>query len=222
MKRILILSLFVVFITGCANPAQIKEPILADLSNDLWQQKTLSYQVNYAQPTPGIFTGGDVVELQPIRNVSKSIYSSKILSTLDDHIKTNIPNNIKFIEDSKSSDYRMEIDLIAFHKKGPAYSDYLDLANWTKFFLTLSMNYVHDYDIIADYKLNCRLYDKNDNLIHENGYKVKDVLEHEEYKYNITSSDDILASALFKKHISININNFFKELEKQSSNIANL
>lgn len=213
MKRIILLTLLAVISAGCANPAQISKPVLADLNSNVWNKKTLAYKVNYAQPTPGIFSGGDVVELQPISQVQKSIYSSRILSNLDNNIKDTFPDNLLYSESEVESDYKMQIDITAFDKKGPSYSDYLSLVNWSKFFLTLGINKVQDYEIIADFKMNCRLYDKQDSLIFEKDYTVKDVLEHEEYSYNLTSSYEALAAELFKKHVSVSMNDFFKNFE---------
>lgn len=220
MKRIFIVSLFIAYLTGCANPAQIEKPILAEFDNNIWGQRTLGYQVSYAQPTPGLFTGGDVVELQPISQVQKSIYSSRVLSSLDDYIKSSFPKELTYSEFNDTADYTLQIDIVAFDKKGPSYSDYLSLVNFSKLIFTLGINKVQDYDIIADFKMNCRLYNKQNQLLFEKGYKVKDILEHEEYTYNITSSDELLASELFKKHINVNLNNFFKEVESQKVTTA--
>jgi len=192
MNKLLLLLVTVFIINGCATHAEINMPSVSEVYHNKYENKTLSYEVFYSQPKPGIFTGGQQLPLVPIENAEFSIASAKTLKKLPDYIFEQLPSSVKRIE-TNDGDFKLKVELVAHHKKGPAYADYEAAKSFGKSFVTLGFG-SSEYDLVADFDTTYALYRK-DELIHKKIYKINETVDHERGKFESYNS----------------LNDFFKE-----------
>ena len=211
MKKISML-LMVLVITGCATHAQIDMPGVQEVHNEALNNKSLSYEIMYSQPEPGMFNAHKQLPMKPLKDSKLSIASAATLKKLPDYIFDQLPSNVKRGEQGQA-DYNLLVEITANHKRGPAYSDYEAIKSFGKSFITLGFG-SSEYDIIADYNVQYSLLRNDGTKVYSKRYTVKDRADHERGALENFNSLNDYAGKLLEKHLIITLNNFFNESGK--------
>ena len=211
MKKIMIL-LMVMVITGCATHAEIEMPGVSEVYNEAFDNKTLSYQIMYSQPEPGMFNANKQMPMKPLKESKLSVASSATLRKMPEYIFEQLPTNVKRGEVG-FSDYNLLIELTAKHKKGPAYADYEAMKSFGKSFLTLGLGSA-EYDIIADFNVQYSLIKKDGTKIYSKKYTVNDRVDHERGKLESFNAVNDYSGKMLEKHLVMTLNDFFNETKK--------
>lgn len=206
MKKLLILFGFITM-TGCATHANISMPAVVEVQDKAYENKSISYKIQYSQPQPGVFNEKQQQELKPIENSELSVASAKVLKDLPTYIKKQLPKTTKLIT-GKNSDLELVIELYAFDKRGPAYADFEAGKSLGKSLLTLGIG-SSEYDIIADFDAKYILR-KNNTEVFAKTYKVKEQVDHQRDKFEDFTALDDLSSRMLEKHLILTLNDFFK------------
>lgn len=209
LKKVTILAMLAI-LGGCATHAEIKAPVVTQIHSDVYEGKTLSLNILYSQPKPGVFSGGEQLPLVPIENAELSVASSATLRKLPTYILDQLPASVKQV--SGQGDFNLVVAITAHDKKGPAYADYELGKSFGKSLITLGFG-SDEYNIIADFDAKYTLYHAGKQVFTKD-YKVEDSVDHERGKLEGISSTNDFASQLLEKHLIITLNNFFKEAEK--------
>lgn len=206
--KIIVLFCFVTVLTGCATSAQIQVPDLDQNFNQSFSGKSISYEIMYSQPKPGIFSDGEQMSLTPLNEVELSVASSSTLVQLPSYIAKQLPITAKQVEIGQG-DLNLIVELTAYDKKGPTFADYEFLKSFFKGIFTLGIG-ANEYDIIANFDTNYRLYD-NEGEVYSKNYKVNDSVDHEKGDFESYDSLFIYTRQLLEKHITLTLSDFFTE-----------
>ena len=114
---------FVMIFGGCAKHADITMPSVSQVSHTGFENKSMSFEILYSQPKPGIISGGEQMPLVPLNQAELSVASAATLKKLPDYIFQQLPATVKRA-DVANSDFKIVVSLTAHDKKGPAYADY--------------------------------------------------------------------------------------------------
>lgn len=176
MKNFLTL-LLVLFITGCATHAKIQMKGMAPLPSDKFTGKSFYSEIYYSQPKPGIFSGGEEMPMKPLSEAELSVMSSSVLNRFNNYVERQLPAGAS-IGSSKAHDYKLKVELTAFHKMGPAYYDYELMKSFALNMLTLGIA-PDEYNLIADFNITYTLIDAQGTSLLSKSYQVDDFLDHE-------------------------------------------
>lgn len=207
MKKLVVLGLVAV-LGGCATHATIEMPAVTQVYHKSFQNKSISYEIMYSQPKPGVFSDGEQTPLAPLEQAEFSVASAATLKKLPDYIYQQLPSTVKRAE-AGQGDFNLVVELIAHDKKGPAYSDHEFGKSLGKDLLTLGFG-SSEYDIIADFDVKYRLY-SGDIEILVKSYKVNETVDHERGDFDSFNSLNDYAGQLLEKHLILTLNNFFRE-----------
>lgn len=207
MKKLVLLCLIVVM-SGCATHANIQMPAVTQVYNQSFDGKSMSYEIMYSQPKPGIFSGGEQMPMSPLEKAELSIASAATLKKLPDYIFKQLPSTVKRAENGQG-DFKLVIELTARDKKGPAFADYEFGKSFFKNLLTLGFA-SSEYDIIADFDVNYRLY-SGEQEVFSKLYKVNESVDHERGDFESFNSLNDFTGQLLEKHLILTLNDFFKQ-----------
>lgn len=207
MKKIFLI-LAIVTVTGCATHANIEMPIVMQVHNQVYEDKSMSFEILYSQPEPGIFTGGEQQKLMPITQARLSVASAATLKQLPNYIFQQLPSSVVRV-DSGDGDLKLVIELYAHHKKGPAYADYEFAKSFGKSLLTLGLG-SSEYNIVADFEITYTLYQKEKEIFKKT-YRIEESVDHERGKFESHNAVYDFTGQILKKHLILSLNNFFNE-----------
>lgn len=211
MKK-LFLMCFVVLLTGCATHAQIKTPEVSQVNNSSFNNKSMSYEIMYSQPKPGAFSGGEQMPLVPFRQAEFSVSSASTLKRLPSLLIEQFPSSVTKAPVGKG-DLKLIVELTARDKKGPVFADFEFGKSLLKNLFTLGLA-SSEYDIIADFDVNYRLFSGDDEIFSKL-YKINENVDHEKGDFESISSLDKYVVKLLEKHVILTLNNFFNESSKK-------
>lgn len=204
------IALCLVLVTGCATHADIKTAAVTQLQSKNFENKSLSYNVLYSQPQPGVFTSGNQTTLKPLEQSELSIASAATLKNLPEYIYKQLPASVIKGEKNRS-EFNLEVDLIAHDKAGPAYADYQAMKSFGKGMLTLGLG-SSDYNIVADFDVTYKLT-SHGKEIYSKEYTVKDSVQHQRGQLESFNSLNDFSGQLLEKHLMLTLNSFFKEAD---------
>lgn len=207
MKKALFV-LTIVIVAGCATHANIEMPVVTQVHDKIYENKSLAYEIMYSQPEPGIFSGGEQQALKPLKQAKLSVASAATLKRLPDFIFQQLPSNVTRA-DPGNSDLKLLVELYAHHKKGPTYADFEAGKSFGKSLLTLGLG-SSEYNIMADFDVTYKLY-KADKEVFKKHYKIKESVDHERGKLEGYNGVHEFAGQLLEKHLILTLNNFFIE-----------
>ena len=193
---------------GCASHANIEMPAVTQVYNNAFTNKTFSYEILYSQPKPGIFSGGDKMPLLPLEKSEMSIASAATLKNLPDYIYKQLPSSV-IRDQSGNGDFKLIVELTAYNKKGPAYSDYEFAKSFGKNLLTFGFA-SSEYNIIANFDAKYRLIRSGEEIFTKN-YKVSESVDHERGDFDSFNTLNDYSGQLLEKHLILTLNDFFKE-----------
>src|SRR5699024_7938755 len=117
------LALFIVALSGCATHPNITMPAVSPVNDPAFSHKSISYNILYSQPEPGMFmAGGEQMALKPLDQAKLSVVSAATLADLPQYIAGQLPANAIQAQ-AGQGDYQLTVKLVAHDKKGPAYGD---------------------------------------------------------------------------------------------------
>lgn len=201
------LLLLIGLLSGCATHAEIKMPVVSQVQNASYQNKTLSYDILYSQPQPGIFTEGEQQSLTPLEDAELSVASASTLRDFPELMLEQLPASVNYAENS--ADLKLHVQIIAHDKKGPAYSDYEFGKSLGKGIASLGFA-SDEYDIIADFDAKYTIEQDNKKIFSKN-YEVKETEDHQEGQFDLSNELDDITSQILEKHIILTLNDFFSE-----------
>ncbi|AOW77634.1 hypothetical protein A3Q34_12695 [Colwellia sp. PAMC 20917] len=206
MKKLVLLLMFAV-LGGCASHAEIKMPTLTAVHDPVYENKTLNYEVLYSQPKPGIFSGGEQLPLAPLENAELSVASASTLRDLPKLIFNQLPVSVKHLADN--ADLTLKLEITAYDKKGPAYSDHEFAKSLGKNLLTLGFA-SSEYNIVADFDVKYIL-EQRGKVIFTKDFKVKDEVDHEKGDFDSYNTLNEFTSQMLEKHFTLTLHSFFTE-----------
>jgi len=204
------LALCLILVTGCATHADIQTPVVTQLQSDNFSNKIVSYNILYSQPQPGIFSSGSQTALKPLEESELSIASAVTLKNLPEYIYKQLPASVKK-GTPNTSDFNLEVDLIAHDKRGPAYADYEAMKSFGKGMLTFGLG-SSEYNIIADFDITYKLT-SHKKEIYTKSYKIQDSIDHQRGQLESFNSLNDFSGQLLEKHLMLTLNSFFKDAD---------
>ncbi|BBP44568.1 hypothetical protein [Thiosulfativibrio zosterae] len=215
VKKIIFLIgvLSIAFLSGCATHANIEMKALTKVSNKGFENKSFSYEIFYSQPRPGVFSDGEQLALKPLKDQELSVAAANTLSKIGVYMEEQLPVSSKVVP--ANGDYNLKISIIAHDKHGPSYADYDALASFGKGLITFGLG-SSEYTIKADFDITYALINtRNNELVFEKSFNVKDSVDHERSKLESISSTQDYAGKLFEKHITSTMNEFMTDSAKK-------
>ncbi len=207
MKNILLLAL-VAILGGCATHAKIGMPAVTQVHHKSFENKSMSYEVMYSQPKPGIFSGGQEMPLVPLEEAELSVASAATLKNLPEYIFRQVPSSVERAAKGES-DLKLIVELKAYDKKGPAYADYELAKSFFKDLVTLGFS-SSEYNIVADFDAKYVLL-SGDKEVLSKSYKIDESVDHERGDFESYGSLNEYVGQLLEKHFILTLNDFFKE-----------
>jgi hypothetical protein len=183
-------------------------PAVTQVYNNAFTNKTFGYEILYSQPKPGIFSGGDKMPLLPLEKSEMSIASAATLKNLPDYIYKQLPSSV-IRDQSGNGDFKLIVELTAYNKKGPAYSDYEFGKSFGKNLLTFGLA-SSEYNIVANFNAKYRLISSGKEIFSKN-YKVNESVDHERGDFDSFNTLNDYSGQLLEKHLILTLNDFFKE-----------
>lgn len=205
MKKTLVV-LAVASLAGCATRAKIDVPDTAQWKSPTLAGKTFAFDIYYSQPTPGVFSGGDAQPLLPLNQVQTSVASADIVKQLPNYLAKKLPANAK-AADGTTSDYVLRVELVAPHKRGPAYSDYQAGQSMAMNLITLGLAPSY-YNLVAEFDAKYVLTSQGQS-IYEKSYKVKDLVADQRGDFDGFSILNQHTAELFQKHLFTTLDDFY-------------
>ncbi len=212
MKK-LIISLAVLFITGCASHAKIASPAVERHHIPLLTGKTVDLDIQYSQPKPGVFSSGEQTPLKPLAQSEMSVASAATLRKLPDYVAGQLPQSAR-IAPTNQGEYTLRVEMFANDKKGPSYAEYEFGKSLLKNLFTLGLGSA-EYDLIADFKVRYYLQ-KGDRVVYGHEYKVSDKVDHERGDFESFNSLNDYTGQLLEKHLMLTLDDFFGRISKAS------
>lgn len=200
------------FIAGCATHGEVTVPVKQAVENPKFDNKTISSEVLYAQPKPGIFSGGEMQELKPIENAELSVGASRVLARFKELFARQLPLTTK-MGPTGETDFTLITELTAHDKSGPAYADYDMAASMGKKFITLGLG-SSEYTIRADFDVTYKLQNETGETLLTKTFHVEDSIDHERGGFDGFDIGEDLAAKLFEKNIILTMNDFFTEFNQ--------
>jgi len=207
MKKLLV-ALMALTMAGCATHANIEMPAVSQVYDTAYEDKSISHEVFYSQPKPGVFTGGEQLPMAPLAEAELSVASASVLRDLPNYIYEQLPASVKRAS-PEQADYNLVVELTAHHKKGPAYADYEMGKSFGKDLLTLGFG-SSEYDIIADFDVAYKLVGDSETIF-EKSYTVKESVDHEKGDFEGYNSLNEYTGQMLEKHLILTLNDFFQE-----------
>lgn len=195
-------------LSGCATHANIVMPVVSQVHDSRYENKSLSYEIYYSQPKPGIFSNGEALPLAPLSQAELSVASSRVLKTFPTIIFKQLPSTVKRV-DSGSGDFKLRIELVARHKKGPVYADYESAKNLAKSLVTLGLG-SDEYNIVADFNATYTL-SKSGIEVFSKEFYINEKVDHERAGFESYGSLTEYAGQLLEKHLILSMNDFFTD-----------
>lgn len=204
-----------VTLSGCASHAKIERKSLNSISIPAMYEKTINNEVFYSQPTPGMFSGGEMQDVQPLDEVQLSVASAEVMDGIDNLIAKHKPLNTTVTDGN--SDYLLRVTIVAKDKKGPVYGDHEFMKSVAKSMLTLGLA-GSDYEIVSDFKVTYELYQAN-VLQHQRTFNIQQNYDHDSgfIEFNEYENVDKAARAAFEKHLGETITSFYNEVKAKVS-----
>ncbi|NWO04626.1 MAG: hypothetical protein HLX50_02645 [Alteromonadaceae bacterium] len=207
MKKLMV-ALMALAMAGCATHANIEMPAVSQVYDTAYEDKSISHEVFYSQPKPGIFTGGEQLPMTPLEEAELSVASASVLRDLPNYIYEQLPASVKRANPGEG-DYNLMVELTARDKKGPAYADYEAGKSIGKNLLTLGFG-PSEYDIIADFDVAYQLM-KGSETVFEKSYTVEESVDHEKGDLESYNSLNEFTGQMLEKHLILTLNDFFQE-----------
>lgn len=207
MKKLFTI-LAVITLSGCATHANITMPTVTQVTDKAYENKTISYEVMYSQPKPGVFSEGNQLPLKPLKAAELSVASATTLKKLPNYILQQLPVSTETAAKGQG-DLNLKIELYAHDKKGPAYAEYEMAKSLGKSLLTLGLG-SSEYEIIADFDATYTLMQGHKEVFSKK-YKVKDHADHERNQFEGFNGLNEYAGQMLEKHLVLTLNDFFKQ-----------
>lgn len=193
---------------GCATHAQIDVPAVQKVYSQRFDNKAFGYEILYSQPEPGVFSGGTQMPLAPLDKAALSVASATTLKRLPEYIFEQLPANVKRASTPGEADYVLHVELVAHHKKGPAYADYQTAKTTAMKMISLGLASAN-YSIVADFDAKYTLLKQNQVIV-EKTYAVKDDVDHQRGDFENQNSLNDYTAQMLQKHLITTLNDFFK------------
>ncbi len=205
-KTIIAITAAIVVATGCASHAEIKSNALAPVTNARFDNSTITYEVLYSQPQPGMFSDGEQLPLKPLAEAEVSVGSARTLRELPNYLFAQLPPSAKRGSDDRH-DYKLRLALIAKHKAGPVYADYQYGETFGKKMLTLGLA-PDEFEIVADFDARLQLLDANGQVVHERDYQIAERVEHERDGFENMDNVTLVVHQLFEQQLTTLLHDF--------------
>ena len=207
MKKIIFL-LGAMVLGGCSTHANIQMDGVTQVRNEIYENKSMTYEILYSQPKPGLFSGGEQLPLKPLNESKMSYYSASTLQYLPEFIFKQLPSTVKIIT-SGEADYKLKVELVAHDKDGLVYPDPKWIQSIFIGILTIGLG-PQKYDIVADFDIKYTLYKQGKEFFVKE-YNVKDEVGHGILFFDDFTSLNYYIGLMLKKHLILTLNNFFSE-----------
>ena len=204
---------------GCVSRAQIDVPKVTPVEAQAYQHKVFYSDVYYSQPQANLFSGAAQQAMQPLGNIKLSRICSPAMTHFNQLLREQLPASSRITHDARASDYRLQVEIQAHENRGPVYLDYLIAQNLTKNLLTFGVAN-EDFDIIADFDVQYRLYDKNEQLLFSKDYAVQDSVSHQAGNFDFGDRIFLPAQNMMKKYLLLTMNDFFVNASRPSPELA--
>lgn len=196
-------------LSGCATHGEVSVPVKQAVEIPAFVDKSISTDIYYSQPKPGILSGGEVLPMKPISEAEVSVGASRVLARFSELFAQQLPLRTS-IGTKQNSDFVFVTELQAKDKSGPSYASYDVAASFGKKMITLGLG-SSEYTIVADFDVTYKLLDKSGKVLTEHTYNVHDEIDHERGGFDGYDIGEDLAAKLFEKHIVITMNKFFEQ-----------
>ena len=199
---------------GCAQHARIDAFNKPKIQHESWQGQCFIVELLYAQPKPGILSGGQALPLRPFNEAEKSSEAVTVLKTLPDIIKQQLPVGVTW---GNHCVYQLHVAVKAFDKRGPSYAVFSSIKNYAKSLVTLGFDFDKDYEITANFTVEYRLQKQNDGTpIFSQRFEVNRKLSHEHGNFEFSEAPLDYARQLFQQQIARTLNEFFRRAAKET------
>ena len=139
-----------------------------------------------------------------------------VINNFNQILATQLPSNA-LVVNSGEGDYKVVAHIKAFDGEGPVTVE--DLIGETLLKETLTLGLAsNEQEIVANFEVTYTVVDSNGSELISKSYKVNDRVEHEKSDYEIADiNGKRLTGELFKKHITLTLNEFVKEISNLQS-----
>lgn len=141
-----------------------------------------------------------------------SVASSRVLQKMAAYLKGQMPPTTKHVEKGQPSDMILVVEMEAYDRRGPAYSDHQLAKSVAKGMLSLGLA-PSDYKIIADFDVKYSLKQEGRELISK-AYKINDSVKHQKGDFEKFSTLDDYSAQMLEKHMVLTLTDFLKEAAK--------
>lgn len=210
--RILAIITCALIASGCATHADIRMPGVTQVSSPAFESKTISHQVLYSQPKPGVFSGGEQLPLTPLAEAELSVSSAATLANFQELVRKQLPDSVRH-SDNSETDFKLEVELTARDKKGPTYAASRLGTSLASNVATLGFA-PSSYHIVADFDVQYRLLQGGTEVLTK-AYTVSDRVKHQIGDFESYSSTYEYSSQMLEKHLLLTLNDFFGESAKR-------
>ncbi|WP_158774067.1 hypothetical protein [Cobetia sp. L2A1] len=206
-------GLAMLLMTGCASRAQIDVPVVQPVQTQAYEHKAFFPDIYYSQPEANLFSGAAQQAMQPLGNVRLSHVCSPAMTNFDQLLREQLPSTSSITHDARAGDYRLQVEIMAHENRGPVYLDYLMAINLPMNLLTFGIAN-EDFDIIADFNVEYRLYDKDEKLLFSKDYTVRDSVPHQAGNFDIGNRIFLPAQNMMTKYLLLTMNDFFNNASR--------
>ena len=203
-------------LVGCATPGQVDMPHVKAHDVQIMEQKKVAYEVTYQAPEYGVFVDGEMLPTMQISEARLNGSTRTVINNFNQILATQLPSNALIINSGKG-DYKVVAHIKAFDGEGPVTVEDLIAETILKETLTLGLA-SNEQEIVANFEVTYTVFDLNGSELISKTYKVNDSVEHEKSDFEIADiNGKRLTGELFKKHITLTLNEFVKEISNLQS-----
>lgn len=212
MTKIILASILLVTLSGCATHGKVEIPHTQNYDVEIMEKKKISYEITYQAPTYGFFGDGDMQESMPISEARLNSNIRMVLNNFNPILASQLPSNALIIN-AGDSDYKVLVHIKAFDGNGPVTLEDLLGETMLKEMLSLGIA-AKEQEVVANFQITYSVTDSHGKELITKNYKVNDSIEHEKGDYETDIGGNRLTGDLFKKHVTLTLNKFVKEVSK--------
>ncbi|WP_413282754.1 hypothetical protein [Vibrio sp. MA40-2] len=203
--------LAVAALVGCATPGQVDMPYVKAHDVQAMNEKKIAYELTYQAPEYGVFFDGEMLPSMPISEARLNGSTRTVVNNFNQILASQLPSNA-LIVNSDQGDYKVVAHIKAFDGEGPVTIH--DLFGETLLKETLTLGFAsNEQEIVADFEITYTVVDSQGSELLSKTYKVNDSIEHEKSDYEIANINGLrLTGELFKKHVTLTLNEFVEEI----------
>jgi hypothetical protein len=208
----LVLLLAITTMAGCANHATFESPEAYTTLDEQFTGQTVHYSIQYSQPRPGIFSGGEQQKASPLSEAELSIVSRKSLANVEEIVERHLPPGMSPIRGQTDTDYQLDISITAYSKHGPTAWDFQFAKSLGVGLISLGLG--PDYwKIIADFDVTYALENRQTGEVIEESYSVDEIADHQAGPFESTDPLMRASQDMFERHFSLTLNQFFERID---------